>query len=101
MKDYLRLSEAAGILPVPVAPCTIWRWCVNGYFVPATKRVVRLEHVNIGRRLFTTKKWVEEFIAELTAAKACHPEGIPKTATKKQRLRELQEADEILRREGI
>ena len=68
---------------------------------PATKRVVRLEHVNIGRRLFTTKKWVEEFIAELTAAKACHPEGIPKTATKKQRLRELQEADEILRRAGI
>lgn len=101
MKNYISLHEAATRLPVPVAKSTLWRWCTKGFYIPAAKHIVRMQHVNIGRKMFTTEQWVEQFIDDLTAVKALQREAKGKKPGKLERPLELYEADAILRRAGI
>lgn len=101
MQEYISIREAARRMPVPVASCTVWRWCTKGFYIPAAKQIVRMQHVNIGRKMFTTEQWVEQFIGDLTAAKALQREAEGKKPGKLERLLELYEADAILRRAGI
>lgn len=97
MREYITLLEAGRRLPGPVSGCTIWRWCTKGFYVPAAKRVIRMQYVQIGRRVFTTERWMEQFFDDLTAAKSFNHEAERKT----RRLRELDRADAILREAGI
>ena len=98
MQEYLTLSEAARLMPRPVAPCTVWRWCTKGFYMRAAKKIVRLQHIVVGRGMFTTQEWIERFIGEMTAAKAAEREKKP---GKFERLMELYEAESVLRRAGI
>ena len=98
MQEYLKLSEAAKLMPLPVNTCTVWRWCVKGFYMRAVKKIVRLQHIMVGRRLLTTQEWIDRFIAEMTAAKAAEREKKP---GKFERLMELYEAEAVLRRAGI
>jgi hypothetical protein len=59
---YLSLSQAARTLPGHTHPSTLWRWINKGV------AGVRLRAVRIGRRVFTTQTWIEDFIQSCTAA---------------------------------
>lgn len=98
MQEYLRLSEAARLMPLPVNPSTVWRWCVKGFRMRAARKTVRLEHVVVGRRLLTTREWMDRFVAEMTAAKAAERQKKP---GKFERLMSMYEAEAVLRRAGI
>jgi len=50
-----------------VRPACIWRWCRKGV-VARNGRRVRLQHVRIGGRVFTTKKWMDDFSELLAVA---------------------------------
>ncbi|NLW87317.1 MAG: hypothetical protein GXY38_10635 [Planctomycetes bacterium] len=97
MQEYITLKEAGRRLPGSVSGCTIWRWCTKGFYIPAAKRVIRMQYVHIGRKVFTTEQWIEQFIDDLTAAKSLRHEAERKTL----RLRELERADAVLRQAGI
>ena len=68
MNMYITLDEATELLPIKPNRSTIWRWCARGIYVRGVDEVVRMKFVRIGRKLFTTADWVEEFIHRLTAA---------------------------------
>lgn len=59
-EQLISLTEAARSIPpiggVPVAPGTVWRWCMRGC------RGRRLEVVRRGGRLATTREAVQRFL---------------------------------------
>ena len=55
MRKYLTLAEAAQLLPHRPAASTLWRWSVKGFYIRAVDEIIRLQHVHIGRRIFTTR----------------------------------------------
>jgi len=69
MQGNLTLEQAARMLPITVAVCTIWRWCVKGIHVRKAGQTVKLRCVFIGWKIFTTPDSLEEFIHRLTAAR--------------------------------
>ena len=96
-KDYLTLSQAARKLPGRPAAGTLWRWCRRGLKV-RDGRHVRLRHVRIGGRLYTTLDWIEEFgrqlaEADIEARQVAHPNRL--------RVPSHREAEELLRKEGL
>jgi hypothetical protein len=102
-KDFIPLPEAAKLLPGGISGCTLWRWCTKGFYIRALGKIIRLEHAYAGRRLFTTGQWLDQFIGDLTAARALERErrsgkGVGR---KWERLLQLYEADAVLRRAGI
>lgn len=100
MRQYITLHEATKRTPVPVSHCTLWRWCAKGFYIPAAKQLVRLQHVCIGRKMFTTEQWLEEFFVNLTAAKDLARRSRKKPG-KLERLLEVYHAEAVLRRAGI
>ena len=65
----ITLTEAANIAPGrPSANC-IWRWCRRGVRSRNGDRV-RLQHMRIGGKIFTTARWLEEFGRALADADA-------------------------------
>lgn len=103
MDEYITLQEAAELLPTKPAQSTIWRWCARGIYVRGADQIVRMQFVRIGRKMFTTSDWLEEFIHRLTATTmAAHEEWMDRhKKLRPGRLRQLAEADEILARAGI
>lgn len=94
--ELLSISQAAKL--IPGRPCleTIWRWRTKGV------RGHRLECVCVGgRRFFTTRAAIEEFIALTTAAANTQQPPPVKAKPSKCRQRQLDQADEILARAGI
>ncbi len=61
--DLIPLSALAGLLPgrrgKPVHPNTLSRWCLRGV------RGVRLRSVTVGQQRFTSRAWLDEFLASL------------------------------------
>lgn len=103
LRKLITLREAAGRLPGRVAFSTIWRWSMKGFYIPALGKIIRLEHVYVGRKVHTTGEWLDQFIGDLTAARALERErrsgkGVGR---KWERTLQLYEADAILRRAGI
>lgn len=84
------LAEAARLIPGRPSIVSIWRWRKVGI------RGHRLECVQIGGRIFTTKNAVEAFIKATTESNPTAPVVI----TTKRR-RRLAEADRILAGAGI
>ena len=102
MRKYMTLREASERLPVKPSYCTVWRWANKGFYVPALGKVVRMRYVHIGRRLFTTEEWLEEFIDELSAARDAERQcRSSKPGRKIDRILEIYEAEAVLRRAGI
>jgi len=67
----LTLSQAARIAPGGPSPNCIWRWCRRGVIARSGDRV-RLQHVRIGGKLFTTARWLDEFGQRLADADATY-----------------------------
>ena len=102
MRKYVTLAEAAQLLPNRPAACTLWRWCVKGFYIRAVDEIIRLRHVHIGRRIFTTEQWLEQFIDDLSAARDAERKcQASRPGRKVDRILELYKADSILRRAGI
>ncbi len=103
MRNYISLRDAAKLLPGPPSVCTLWRWCDRGFYFWAVDQVIRLEHVRIGRALYTTPEWLDEFFDRLSAANDAQREVRPGHRPSKswQRRMAACEADIILRRAGI
>lgn len=72
--EQLTLAEAARLTPGrPSANC-LWRWCRRGVLVRDGLRI-RLRHVRLGGRVFTTRAWLDEFGRELAEADRAYFEG--------------------------
>ena len=66
---HITLTQAANIAPGrPSANC-VWRWCRRGVRSRNGERV-RLQHLRIGGKIFTTARWLEEFGRALAEADA-------------------------------
>ena len=103
MTNYISLEDASRLLPTRPAVCTIWRWCVKGIHVRKAAQTVKLRSVFIGRKMFTTPDWLEEFIHQLSASRLGRFEPVVdhKPAPHAHERMDPAEVDEILRRAGI
>lgn len=95
----LRLSQAARIVPGKPHPTCLWRWARHGVLARTGERV-RLRHIRIGSRVFTSAAWLDEFFSALAAADAAYFDAKPprdrasatttvKPATARQRERDI------------
>ncbi len=103
MREYITLKEAAGLVPTKPAITTLWRWCRWGLKPSRASQAVKMRYVLVGRRLMTTEEWVEQFFADLANVQDEATERIrlrPGQLTAARR-RQIEEAEEILRRAGI
>lgn len=85
-------------------PSTIWRWCRIGIKSRSGDRI-RLEHVRVGGRVFTTDDALSEFFARVAEADLAHfaaetvsPAQQP---THGQRRRSIERSEQTLRGAGI
>lgn len=69
--ERLTLSQAARIAPGSPSPNCVWRWCRRGVIARSGERI-RLQHVRIGGKLFTTARWLDEFGRRLADADAAY-----------------------------
>jgi len=67
--EHISLTEAAKIAPGRPSTNCIWRWCRRGVLSRGGERV-RLQHLRIGGKIFTTARWLEEFGRQLAEADA-------------------------------
>lgn len=91
----LTLSQAARIAPGSPTPNCVWRWCRRGVIARSGRRV-RLEHVRVGGKLFTSAEWLDSFGRRLAEADADYfdneeadSSGVQGPALPKQRARRL------------
>jgi hypothetical protein len=68
---YLSLGQAAAVSPGRPSTNCVWRWCRRGVLARSGTRV-RLEHVRVGGKIFTTADWVQSFFAALAAADSAY-----------------------------
>lgn len=66
-RDFLTLSQAARFVPGKTSPNAVWRWCRRGVLARSGERV-HLQHVRLGGKLLTTRRWLDEFGERLAAA---------------------------------
>ena len=69
--EQLSLTDVAKLVPGrPTANC-IWRWCRRGVLARNGVRI-RLQHVRLGGRILTTRRWLDEFGRALADADAAY-----------------------------
>jgi len=68
---HLTLTQATELIPGTPSSNCVWRWCREGVKSRGGKRVY-LKHIRLGGRLFTTRRWINEFGTELAEADAEH-----------------------------
>lgn len=66
-RDFLTLSQAARLTPGKTSPNAVWRWCRRGVLARTGQRV-HLQHVRLGGKLLTTRRWIDEFGERLADA---------------------------------
>jgi len=109
--ERVTLSQAARIAPGGVSPNCVWRWCRRGVLSRMGERV-RLEHVRVGGKLFTTPRWIEELGQRLAEADAAYfertddepqrePAPKPTTRTRRRRRRVMTDQQEAERRARV
>ena len=72
LSDYIGFEAAAKLLPGKSSKYTLYGWCRDGLPGPDGKRIF-LQFVQVGRKVYTTAAWLEEFIklvAEASRQKA-------------------------------
>ena len=104
----LSLTEVARSLPRingnRLHSSTVWRWCRVGVKSRSGLRV-RLDHVRIGARVFTTADAVNRFVAAVADADAEHfrheQRVQEKPPTNRQRERSIAHAEKVLEAGGL
>ncbi|MGD8453621.1 MAG: DUF1580 domain-containing protein [Phycisphaerae bacterium] len=74
-EDYISLAQAAQRTPSRVSPATVWRWARRGVKSRIGK-MIQLQHVRVGGRVFTKQRWLDEFFAAVAAADLEHQNRI-------------------------
>jgi len=67
IEDYITLREAVQYVPGRPNPTSIWRWCRHGVRTRSGK-VLYLKHFRARGRIWTTPKWIEDFLDSLAEA---------------------------------
>src|SRR5262245_2324007 len=80
LDEYITLGQAAKALPGRPSTNCVWRWCRRGVLARSGERIT-LEHVRVGGKIFTTKKWLTDFGRRLAAADVAHFESRAAAAT--------------------
>ncbi len=70
-EEWLTLSEAAAYLPGRPSVNCIWRWCRRGVLGRNGVRV-RLQHIRIGGKIFTSREWIADFTRQLAESDAAY-----------------------------
>lgn len=114
----ISLAEAAKTLPQAngknFSTNTVWRWARKGVKSRAGD-TIRLQHVRLGGKIYTTRQWVDEFGARLAQADAqyfeeaaqphirpqCLPPKRSHTGYSKERLAQIERAEQELRDMGV
>lgn len=65
--EYLTLGKAAQESPGRQSANCIWRWARKGVLARTGERV-RLQHVRVGGKIYTTREWLAEFGRRLAEA---------------------------------
>lgn len=71
-EKFLSMSEASRLTPRRPSIGTIWRWCRRGVRA-RDGQYVRLHHVRVGGRVYTTEAWLEQFFEQVAAADLGNP----------------------------
>jgi len=74
--EYITLTQAAKLTPGRPSTNCLWRWCRRGVIARNGERI-RLEHVRIGGKLFTQRRWLEEFGRRLASADSQYFDEVP------------------------
>lgn len=91
--DLITLTEARALLPGSSRPAvsTLWRWALSGL------KGVRLEYVRAGRRVLTSRRALEEFLARFTEADRVERDAsAPRSPTPARRAAEIAAAEAAL-----
>lgn len=72
--EHITLTEAAKIAPGRPSTNCMWRWCRRGVLARTGQRV-RLQHIRVGGKIFTTPAWLEEFGRRLADTDAAYFDG--------------------------
>ena len=104
--DKITLAQATHITPGRPSPSCLWRWCRQGVKARTGHRV-KLRHVRVGARVFTSKIWLDEFFTALAEADAAYFDrpkpainNIEKPRTSAQRERAIAAAERRLTAAG-
>jgi hypothetical protein len=108
-EELITLTEAARHTPGRPSVNCIWRWCRKGVLSRCGRRV-RLGHIRIGGKIFTSGVWLREFGLELAAADVEHfqrdysdggRQRHPPSPTQQKRLEQIEDARQSLAASGI
>lgn len=102
--DHITLAQAAKLTPGRPSSCAVWRWCRVGVKSRTGERI-RLDHIRIGGRLFTTESDLQRFFKLVAEADRAHfeverPESA-KPSTDRNRERSIERAEATLAKGGI
>lgn len=92
--DWITLEKAGELLPDPKHASTLWRWHRNGYRC-RNGLSVQLQARRIGKRMFTTQAWMEEFI------RAVNENDLDRQQEEQLRIPDHATADAMLRAAGM
>ena len=108
-ENYITLTQAAKLAPGRPSINCIWRWCRKGVLARSGQRI-RLQHVRIGGKLYTTADWLAQFGQSLAEADANYfkldgqvavRQPSPGTRTEKQRQVAIERAQRELAEAGV
>jgi hypothetical protein len=104
--EYLTLTQATKLSPGRPSTNCIWRWCRRGVLSRGGRRV-RLRHVRIGGKIYTTAEWLNDFGQRLADADAAYFDieaetaaSVPERYSRKREERELQALERQLEEAG-
>jgi hypothetical protein len=114
--DHITLTDACKIAPGRPSTNCMWRWCRRGVIARSGQRV-KLQHIRIGGKLYTTAHWVSEFgqrlaeadaryfdreeAAEAELNRAAAPEGRVRRARATSSHEDLHEIERVLDEAGL
>lgn len=68
-EQLITLTQAAKLAAGRPSTNCVWRWCHKGVLSRKGERI-RLQHVRVGGKIFTTAAWLGEFGQRMAAADA-------------------------------
>lgn len=68
-EQYITLTQATKVAPGRPSTNCIWRWCRRGVIARSGQRI-KLEHIRMGGKIFTTQLWIDAFGRKLAEADA-------------------------------
>jgi hypothetical protein len=76
-REHLTFAQAAKLCPGRPHASALWRWARKG-LPTRSGSVVKLRVIAAGRKLFTTKAWLDEFFAAKADADTAFYDTTPK-----------------------